>query len=146
MLLGVVNVTLLTDFNIQDLPEAYSYLAPDGSEIRMVFSMQHGGVCHCRLPANHVTKAVHHKTVDEFWYFIKGSGEVWRKTDQSDVTTTVFPGICLNISVGTHFQFRNTGNEPLELLIFTMPPWPGASESVDVEGQWKSTSTESNNQ
>jgi mannose-6-phosphate isomerase-like protein (cupin superfamily) len=131
---------MLRDFNIEDLPLEHDHIAPDGSEIRSPFSMKHGTVCHCRLPADRVSLAHHHKTVEEFWYVIKGQGQVWRKLDKSELITDISPGKYLNIPVGTHFQFRNTGSEPLEIMIFTMPPWPGPSEAVDVEGVWKPTS------
>jgi mannose-6-phosphate isomerase-like protein (cupin superfamily) len=48
----------------------------------------------------------------------------------------VEPGTCLTIPVGTHFQFRNPGREPLCFLIVTTPPWPGAQEAVRVQDYW----------
>ena len=42
----------------------------------------------------------------------------------------------LTIEVGTHFQFRNTGDEPLCIVITTMPPWPGEHEAAPVAGRW----------
>jgi mannose-6-phosphate isomerase-like protein (cupin superfamily) len=46
------------------------------------------------------------------------------------------PGLCALIPKGVHFQFRNTGRRPLELILCTMPPWPGASEAVRVADHW----------
>jgi mannose-6-phosphate isomerase-like protein (cupin superfamily) len=51
----------------------------------------------------------------------------------------VMPGDCLTIPVGTRFQFRAHGSTPLAALGLTMPPWPGESEAVVVEGQWTPT-------
>lgn len=130
---------MLMDFNTGDLPPEYKYLAPDGSEIRLTFSMTFGSVCHCRLPTGGISKAVRHKTVEEFWYFIKGTGEVWRQIGTSEVITAAKPGIGLNIATGTHFQFRNTGSEALEFLIYTMPPWTDKSEAVEVDDKWVKT-------
>ena len=45
-------------------------------------------------------------------------------------------GVSLNIEVGTPFQFRNTGDEPLCIVITTMPPWPGEDEAREVKGRW----------
>ena len=127
---------MLRDFDIQYQPLEYEVLAPDGSEIRSVFSMQHGSVCHCRLPVSCVSRAHHHQNVDEFWYVVKGIGQVWRKLGDSEIIVDVFPGKYLNIPVSAHFQFKNTGSEPLEIVIFTMPPWPGPAEAVPVDGPW----------
>lgn len=80
--------------------------------------------------------AVTHRTVDEMWYVVSGRGHVWRMRDDQESVVDVEPGVSLSIEVGTHFQFRNTGDEPLCILINTMPPWPGENEAVGVEGKW----------
>lgn len=78
-----------------------------------------------------------HKTVDEIWYFINGQGEVWRRLGKEEKVVSVYHGICLTIPVGTHFQFRNVGTRPLEIIIATMPPWPGPQEAVRVPDYWQ---------
>ena len=51
-----------------------------------------------------------------------------------------FPdGITLTLPVGTHFQFRSSGSEPLAAIGVTMPPWPGDGEAFEVEGKWLPT-------
>ncbi|MFH0730303.1 MAG: cupin domain-containing protein [Pseudomonadota bacterium] len=112
------------------------YLSPDGSEIRCLPVMKGGGICHCTLPAGKTSSAVKHKTVEEIWYFLEGKGEVWRLHNDHTKIVEVGPGISLTIPVGTHFQFRNTGSDPLRFVIATMPPWPGADEAVRVENHW----------
>jgi hypothetical protein len=52
----------------------YDYLAPDGSEIRLLPEVGGGGLCHCILPVGKVSKAVSHKTVDEICYFLSCQG------------------------------------------------------------------------
>ena len=92
------------------LPENYDYLAPDKSEIRLLSTIKdRGSLCHCTLPPGYVSNAVTHKTVDEIWYFLQGQGEAWRKQGDQDECVTVKPGLCLNIPLGIHFQFRNSG-------------------------------------
>ena len=54
---------------------------------------------------------------------------------QKEVVDLV-PGIAVTIPLGTSFQFRATGSEPLEVIITTMPPWPGADEAVPADGHW----------
>ena len=48
-------------------------------------------------------------------------------------------GVCLTIPLGTHFQFRSLGPEPLAAVAVTMPPWPGPGEAVPVPGTWSPT-------
>lgn len=86
--------------------------------------MKKGGMAHCTLPINKCSDAVCHKTVDEIWFFIQGTGEIWRKHKEFEEIVEIKPGICISIPVGTFFQFRNTGLEPLCFIITTMPPWP----------------------
>lgn len=118
----------------------YDYLAPDGSEIRLLPEVGGGGLCHCTLPVGKVSKAVSHKTVDEIWYFLSGKGQVWRKrSERNESVVDVSRGTSINIPFSTQFQFRNTGDEPLCILIATIPRWPGPEESIDVEGKWQPT-------
>jgi mannose-6-phosphate isomerase-like protein (cupin superfamily) len=120
------------EFHTKALLEKYNYLAPDGSEIRLLVELRGGGLCHCKLPEGKVSAAVYHKTVEELWYFLSGEGEVWRKHTDKEVSVSV--------PVGTAFQFRNTGRSPLCFVITTMPPWPGEDEAVPTDGKWKVTS------
>lgn len=118
------------------LPRHYDYLAPDGSEIRLLPKMYGGSLAHCLLPAGKTSIAVSHRTVEELWYCISGKGQVWRKKDNFEHLDKLSPSVSITIPTGTHFQFRNIGDEPLCILITTMPPWPGADEAVPVMGKW----------
>ena len=119
------------------LPDEYTAMAPDGSEIRELLATSRGSMVHCTLPVGVASQAVSHKTVEEIWYFVQGRGQVWRKNGDSETVVDVGPGICLNIETGTHFQFRNTGDDELCFIIVTMPPWPGEQEAARVEDYWK---------
>ena len=66
----------------------------------------------------------------------RGQGEVWRKQGEREEVVTVGPGTALTIPLGTHFQFRALGPEPLCFVMSTMPPWPGEGEAVGVPGKW----------
>ncbi|TET67944.1 MAG: cupin domain-containing protein [Candidatus Aminicenantes bacterium] len=113
-------------------------IAPDGSEIRLLCSTQKGGLCHCTLPVGMTSRAVRHQTVEEIWFFIEGEGQVWQKLGDQEESVDVHPGISLTIPVGTHFQFRNTGENPLRFAIVTMLPWPGEEEAIRVKDHWTS--------
>ena len=124
------------NFDTKWLSEKYDYLAPDGSEIRLLVDGANGGLCHCTLPAGKVSAAVHHKSVEEVWYCLAGEGEVWRRQNEREETVAVRAGASLSIPPGTSFQFRNNGLGPLCFIITTMPPWPGPQESVPSQGKW----------
>ncbi|SRR6266849_8694357 len=124
------------NFQTLELPKEANYIAPDGSEIRLLLDMNGGGLSHCTLPPERTSLAVMHKTIEEIWYFIQGRGQVWRKLGDQENEVDTQPGICLTIPPQTHFQFRNTGSEPLCFIIATMPPWPGPQEAVKVTDHW----------
>jgi mannose-6-phosphate isomerase-like protein (cupin superfamily) len=45
--------------------------------------------------------------------------------------------VSLDIPLGTTFQFRSTGDEPLAAVGTTMPPWPGDDEAEPADGPWR---------
>jgi mannose-6-phosphate isomerase-like protein (cupin superfamily) len=121
------------------LPDAHDLLAPDGSEVRLLLALTGGSMAHFRLSAGQVTRAVRHRTVEEIWYILAGTGEMWRSHAGNQAVSALAPGVCLTIPVGTHFQFRTTGAEALAAVAITMPPWPGGDEAEVVEGTWVAT-------
>ena len=118
------------------LADGRAVVAPDGSQIRELVAVAGGSMVHCTLPAGAVSMAVVHATVDEVWYFFAGTGQVWRKRDGVESVVDVEPGIALTIECGTHFQFRNTGDDDLCCVIVTTPPWPGVEEARPVKNHW----------
>lgn len=125
----------------QSLPDEPDVIAPDGSEIRLLPPLQNpaASVVHCALPSGRTSKAISHKTVEEVWFFLSGTGEVWRRLESEESVTPVRAGQSLNIPLGAKFQFRNTGNDVLKLVIVTAPPWPGEDEARSESGFWEST-------
>jgi mannose-6-phosphate isomerase-like protein (cupin superfamily) len=116
-------------------PDAY---APDGSEVRLLAALNGGSFAHFTLGAGGVSAPVAHRTVEEIWYVVAGSGEVWRRFGEEESVTAVAPGIALTIPLGTHFQFR-AGAQGLSFVAVTMPPWPGPEEAFAVAGKWEAT-------
>jgi mannose-6-phosphate isomerase-like protein (cupin superfamily) len=117
------------------LPAQPTEVAPDGSDVRVLLSGRHGGMAQFELAAGRVSRAIRHRTVEEIWFIVAGRGRMWRRSAAGDETTIdLEPGVCLTIPVGTHFQFRADGDEPLQAIGVTMPPWPGADEAVFVDG------------
>jgi len=120
------------------LPEKPDTIAPDGSEIRLLPHLAGGSMVVARLQPGQISAAVSHRTVEEIWYILAGTGEMWRKQNGYETIVDLQPGVSLTIPLGTHFQFRNTGQDVLDVLLVTMPPWPDDSEAYPVEGPWLS--------
>jgi mannose-6-phosphate isomerase-like protein (cupin superfamily) len=121
------------------LPRDCDVIAPDGSEVRVLATTARGSAAHFLLQAGQTAAAVRHRTVEEIWYVLSGAGEIWRSDGVESDIARLAAGVCLTIPVGTAFQFRCTGEEPLAVFGVTMPPWPGASEAELVEGPWTAT-------
>lgn len=111
-------------------------IAPDGSEVRFLATTSRGSMAQFILPAGKISLAVAHRTVEEVWFFTRGQGRMWRKNDEAEEIVQIYPGLSISIPVGTHFQFRNDGVEPLTAVGTTMPPWPGMEEAYGVAGIW----------
>ena len=129
----------MTDFTTSRLPRERDLVATDGSDVRILHSLSGGALAHFTLAPGHTSTAVVHRTVEEIWCFLSGSGEMWRKHEGREEVVPVEAGVCVTIPLGTHFQFRSLGVEPLVALAATMPPWPGDGEAVVVPGVWAPT-------
>jgi mannose-6-phosphate isomerase-like protein (cupin superfamily) len=129
----------MTEFRTKRLPAARDAMAPDGSDVRILLGLNAGGMAHFELGSGRTSIAVKHRTVEEVWFVLSGRGEMWRKQEQHDEVVSLEAGTCLTIPLGTHFQFRSFGPEPLAAVGVTMPPWPGDDEADVVEGIWEPT-------
>jgi mannose-6-phosphate isomerase-like protein (cupin superfamily) len=129
----------MSDFDVTRLPAQPVGVAPDGSEVRALLQLKGGSLAHFELASGKTSMAVTHRTVEEIWYFLGGRGEMWRKQQDREEVVAIDAGVCLTIPLGTRFQFRSSGYEPLAVIVITMPPWPGDDEVVEVEGKWEPT-------
>ncbi len=123
-------------FATRSLPDVADTIAPDGSEIRILPQLARGSMVHARLAPGKTSKAVVHRTVEELWFVVAGTGEMWRRQDEREEIVVLRPGVALSIPAGTVFQFRNLGECPLDVVLVTMPPWPGEEEAVPAAGPW----------
>ena len=121
------------------LPTHADAVAPDGSDVRVLLSVAGGSLAHFELGAGDTSIAVEHRSVEELWYFLHGRGEMWRKAGEQEEVVEVSADVCVTIPLGTRFQFRAFGDEPLAAIGVTIPPWPGGREAKPVEGPWKPT-------
>jgi mannose-6-phosphate isomerase-like protein (cupin superfamily) len=111
-------------------------IAPDGSTVRVLARTPRASVIHCCLPPGGVSRAVRHRSVEEIWYCLRGIGQLWRSSALATRTDTLAVSAVFTIAPETCFQFRNDGAEPLEILITTIPPWPGNDEAQAGEPHW----------
>jgi mannose-6-phosphate isomerase-like protein (cupin superfamily) len=125
-------------FETKPLPPVPDVTAPDGSDVRILLKLNGGSLAHFELAPGRTSIAVAHRTVEEIWYFLGGTGEMWRELDGRAEVTPVNPGVCITIPRGTRFQFRAIGDGPLSAVAITMPPWPGEGEAYKVDGIWPS--------
>jgi mannose-6-phosphate isomerase-like protein (cupin superfamily) len=121
------------------LPSEVTAVAPDGSHVRVLLTVNAGSMAHFELRPGATSVATRHRTISELWYFIEGRGHMWRKADNREGVVDVYPGVCISIPMGTEFQFRSCSWEPLAAVGVTMPPWPGEGEAVLVDGPWPPT-------
>lgn len=118
------------------LPKKHDVLAPDGSEIRILGRVTGGSMAHGTLHPDHISLAVEHRTVEEIWYVLSGSAEIWRSNNACEAEVLVSAGMSLTIPVGTQFQFRTVGEESFCFIMCTLPPWPGEGEAIRVPDHW----------
>jgi len=126
-------------FDTKVLPATADDEAPDGSRVRKLLQLDDGGLAHFELAPRQTSTAISHGSVEEIWYFLSGSGEMWRKSGAAEETVDVRQGVSLTIPRETCFQFRSLGEEPLAAIAVTIPPWPGPEEATIVEGPWTPT-------
>jgi mannose-6-phosphate isomerase-like protein (cupin superfamily) len=128
-------------FGFKHLPAERDVVAVDGSDVRILLKLDGGSMAHFELAPGKTSKAVVHRTVEEVWYVVSGRGQMWRQQDGEETVVDLHPGACLTIPLGTRFQFRARGHEPLAAVAITMPPWPenAEGEATVVPGAWPPT-------
>ncbi len=130
----------MSEFETSRLAVDKHAVAPDGSDVRVLLRLGAGGMAHFELRPGETSRAVTHRTVEEIWFFLGGRGEMWRKQGDLEEVVPVDAEVCLTIPLGTHFQFRSFGYQPLSAVGVTMPPWPNTDdEAIQVEGKWPAT-------
>jgi mannose-6-phosphate isomerase-like protein (cupin superfamily) len=111
--------------------------SPAGAEIRFLIEGETGGMIHSTVAPGQVNRATVHATVSEFWHVLAGEGQIWRRDATGEETTVLGRGVSIDIPVGTAFQYRCTGVDPLQFLCITMPRWPGDKEATVIKGPWE---------
>jgi len=123
-------------------PPAPDDRSPAGADIRHLIDGDTGSMIHATVPPGQVNRATVHATVSEFWHVLSGEGQLWRRSGAAEEITALRSGISIDVPVGTAFQYRCTGTEPLTFICISMPRWPGHHEATFVEGPWRPTVAE----
>ena len=126
----------------RSFPSSPDGRSPAGAEIRFLIEADHGTMIHSSVPPGQVNRATVHATVSEFWHVVSGEGQIWRRDATSEETTVLGTGVTIDIPVGTAFQYRCTGVDPLEFLCVSMPRWPCDAEATVIKGPWTPTAPE----
>jgi mannose-6-phosphate isomerase-like protein (cupin superfamily) len=126
----------MTAFATLSIAEAKAETAPDGSTARVLLRLPTGSMAQFELAPGRISRAVVHRSIDEIWTVVAGSGALWRRQGAREETVALAPGVCLTIPAGTAFQFRCLGAEALQVIGVSLPPWPGAGEAQPADGPW----------
>ncbi len=113
--------------------------SPAGADIRFIMEGPTGNMIHSTVPPGQVNRATLHATVSEFWHVLSGAGAIWRSDGAEERVTPLHAGVSIDIPVGTAFQYRCDGAEPLVFICISMPPWPGDHEATHLVGPWEPT-------
>lgn len=120
-----------------DVETAQAGRSPLGAYIRFLLDGPHGNMIHSTVPPGMVGHACHFRSIDEYWYVLSGRGDLWRRgPDGTETVTGLRPGVGVDIPLGTAFQYRCRGGEPLTFTCTGLPPWPGDDEAVLIDGPW----------
>ena len=121
----------------RSIPSAPDGRSPAGAEVRYLIQGETGDMIHSTVPPGQVNRATVHATVSEFWHVLSGEGRIWRRDGTGEETTELKAGVSIDIPVGTAFQYRCDGIDPLQFICITMPRWPGAEEATFIQGPWQ---------
>ena len=124
------------EFSTTRLPPQPTERAPDGSAVRVLLGVAGGTLAHFELRPGQTSRAAAHRTVEEIWYVLAGSGELWRKQGDREEVVALAPGVCATLPRGTHFQFRASRDASVSIVAATIPRWPGNREVEHVPGPW----------
>lgn len=124
-------------FETLALRDALRVVAPDGSNVDVLLRLAGGSLARFSLPPGGISSPVVHRTVEELWFIVSGTGQMWRRHGEAESIVDLEPGASLSLPVDTHFQFRAAADAELVAIAVTMPPWPGENEAVPVAGPWR---------
>lgn len=127
-------------FETKRLAPRIDATAPDGSEVRVLLRNSGNSVAHFSFQPGQISRPVRHRSIDEIWFFLTGSGELWRSNDDQQQIIKISADLSISIPAGTAFQIRVDSECALTAIGTSTPPWPGENSEHDeaeaVTGVW----------
>ena len=121
------------------LPLRPDAVAPDGSDVRLLLAVAGGGLAHFELGAVRRRSPSSIGRSRRSGTSCGGRGRCGGRSPEQEEVVRVSAGVCITIPLGTRFQFRSLGDEPLAAVGVTIPRWPGDTEAMLVDGPWQPT-------
>jgi mannose-6-phosphate isomerase-like protein (cupin superfamily) len=98
--------------------------SPDGrAEIRYILDSKGGDLTHAVCPAGEVAPTHELPELDEAYFVLGGSGEIWRRHQKWEGITALRPGRFVWMPRGTQFQYRASQGSSLVFLVVVLPSW-----------------------
>ena len=82
-------------FETLSLADAPVVTAPDGSTVHVLPRVAGGSMAHFTLEPDQASSAVVHRSVEELWFVVGGSGEMWRRAGDRSSVVALAPGTAL---------------------------------------------------
>ncbi len=110
--------------HVANLDELESFITLDGSSIRELAGpawtpAENQSLAEATVPVGGATTAHYHRTTEELYYIVSGTGLMRVGEEERDVRR----GDCVVIPPGAEHKLSNTGAEPLVLLCCCAPAY-----------------------
>lgn len=107
---------------------------PHGSEIRPLIDRTNSEIELCSLaeeilPPGKAVRRHHHLQTEEIYYILSGEGEM----SVGDETQTVKAGDAIFIPRTNTHALKNTGSEPIKLLLICGPAYSIADHLIEID-------------
>src|SRR5688572_21079182 len=95
----------MSQMSVRTLPASPDAVSPDcGAEIRHLLTSPGGDLTHAVCLAGSTSRVHHLPQLDEGYFVLAGTGEIWRASDDRETVTALRPGRWVAMPEGTRFQ------------------------------------------
>jgi mannose-6-phosphate isomerase-like protein (cupin superfamily) len=126
----------LAHWETAEVPLEPSYTSPSGkTEIRMLPNLPSGEITHATIGARETSNPAYLDSLQEFFFVLTGSGELWRSAGSAAELVELRPNRCVSIPPTVNFQYRSNEN-PITFLVVVAPRWSADHWHEAKEGLW----------
>ena len=98
------------------------YISPSGAaEIRLLIQQEHGEITHALVPPSSTSEVSVLRGRTEFYFTAKGVGRLRCADGEREEEIELSPGTAVQLPAGVHFQYDNSGEDPVEILLAVVP-------------------------